>query len=212
MAAENARHFQQLSSPIHTYKALDMCNKEGRFHMTKFQRDCQHPEESRLRVGAQVLLLVNLDLDRVRVSSTSLGPGDTAFICARLLASARFRYESWHLLTSPPRVCSQGLCNGSRGVVVDFADVRAHPDKMAKFEDYFTRNNTYLVPVVLFQSLLGGCGRLTECPGTNHAVPPCCGTRACRPLRLRGPTTRSRVFVGVSVGLMLRSVALCSVA
>ena len=76
---ENQRNFDAIESPVVKYQAVDDANEPGHRgqFFEHFKRDCQAKEVVQLKVGAQVLLLKNLDTNA-------------------------------------------GLCNGSRGVVIDF--------------------------------------------------------------------------------------------
>jgi ATP-dependent DNA helicase PIF1 len=79
---ENSREFEALKTPIHIYSAVDNQTSPDGYpqDMKHLLNDLQAPQGLRLRVGAQVMLLANLDV-------------------------------------------TQGLVNGSRGVVVDFVSL-----------------------------------------------------------------------------------------
>jgi PIF1-like helicase len=76
---ENTQEFNALNTPIQTYSAIDSQSSPENFRqdLTYVLNDLQAPRELRLRVGAQVMLLANLNV-------------------------------------------TQGLVNGSRGVVTEF--------------------------------------------------------------------------------------------
>lgn len=82
MQDENTREFEALETPIHIYSAVDnqVSPPEYPQDMTHLLNDLQATKGLRLRAGAQVMLLANLDV-------------------------------------------TQGLVNGSRGVVVEFVSM-----------------------------------------------------------------------------------------
>ena len=60
---ENQREFDALTGPIHNYSANDMqSSPEGTPNLIHLLNDLQAPRALQLRVGAQVMLLANLDV------------------------------------------------------------------------------------------------------------------------------------------------------
>jgi hypothetical protein len=123
---ENQRNFDAIASPMHKFTAVDTSNDQGRgTFFENFKKECQAKEVVELKVGAQILLLKNLDTNA-------------------------------------------GLCNGSRGVVIDFVEYRAAAEQgeiqlsgedKATFGNYLRANK--MVPIVMFANVLDG-GHITR--------------------------------------------------